>query len=121
MSSLPDSSDVKKNLTHKLILIIQRFGFYNENLNLEKLAGFSVSQLCRRRLLYLVKKNGMAPHLTHAKTIIKHGHVSVNNTIVTNPELLLTLDQENQLSWAIGSKYRTIISRFANKFDDFEE
>ena len=63
----------------------------------------------------------MAPHLSHAKAIIKHGHVSINNTVVTNPELLVTLDQENQISWSISSKYRTIISRFANKIDDFDE
>lgn len=88
---------------------LNRLALINENSQLDDILNLTIRDVLERRLQTQVLRQGLAKSMHHARQLIVHGHVVLDNHRVTSPSMLLYRGQEKQLAYASNSPYRNPI------------
>ena len=51
---------------------------------------------------------------------VEHGHVRIGPDLCKNPQLHVTREMEDHITWAEGSKIKRHVKDFKNEADDFD-
>jgi small subunit ribosomal protein S4 len=89
----------RKHLIDKLILL----GLLKPGEELEQILGFDTKNLLDRRLQTILVKKGLSRTANQARQFITHRHVTVNGKLMTSPNYLVTVQEEDQISFATAS------------------
>ncbi|HID20166.1 MAG TPA: 30S ribosomal protein S4 [Methanophagales archaeon] len=66
---------------------------------LEDVLALSIENILERRLQTRVYKKGLSNSLKHARQLIVHGHIAVNNRRVTVPSYIVSVDEERGIDY----------------------
>ena len=80
--------------------IIERandLGLIRENDGLEALLTLNITDILDRRIQSAVERKGYANSIQHARQLVTHGHIYINNERVDAPGYLLTQEEEQSL------------------------
>ncbi|UKZ75152.1 hypothetical protein TrVFT333_002826 [Trichoderma virens FT-333] len=80
----------------------------------------TVSAFARRRLPVVMTRLRMAETVQAATKLIEQGHVRVGVDEITDPAYLVTRNNEDFVTWAVGSKIKKNIMKYRDELDDFE-
>ncbi len=85
---------------------LNRLALIDENSQLDDILNLTIRDVLERRLQTQVLRQGLAKTMHHARQLIVHGHVVLDNHRVTSPSMLLYRDKEKQLRYAPNSPYQ---------------
>jgi len=96
----------KKDKEKEKILIekLARFGILKKNANLDDVLGLTVEDILNRRLQTIVFKKGLANTIKHARQLIVHGHITINNRKIVYPSYLVPKEEEDKIQTTIKLK-----------------
>ena len=86
---------------------LNRLALIDENSQLDDILNLTIRDVLERRLQTQVLRQGLAKTMHHARQLIVHGHVVLDNHRVTSPSMLLYRDQEKQLGYTPNSPYQS--------------
>jgi len=76
---------------------VNDLGLIRENAGLEALLTLNITDILDRRIQSTVERKGYADTANHARQLVVHGHIYVNNEKVDAPGYLLTQEEEQNL------------------------
>jgi small subunit ribosomal protein S4 len=85
----------KKQLNDRLMLL----GLLKPGENLETILGLDTKVLLNRRLQAIVYTKGLARSMSQSRQFIVHRHITINNRIVTSPNYLVNVQEEDQIGF----------------------
>ena len=91
----------------------------NKGTGIEGARKITVSRFLRRRLMVVLKTRKYVETLKESESLIRGGHIIVGNKMVKDPEMLISRNLEDYISWKEDSKIRQKIDRFKNNIDDY--
>ncbi len=103
----PQRSEVGKGLLDRLF----KLGLINKDASLDDILGLTSENVLERRLQTIVFNKGMAKTIYQARQFITHGHIAINGRRVTNPGYLVTRDEEDKITYAVGSPIKDIMEK----------
>ncbi|OIR57823.1 MAG: U3 snoRNP-associated protein Imp3 [Amphiamblys sp. WSBS2006] len=112
----PFKAEMTRNITNKLY----NAGLIDSRNSLEACAKVPVSVLCQRRLSAMLVALKMSETISHANTVIEHGHVCVGVSVVRDPSFHVQRGLEDSITWTNGSKIKKHIQKYENNVDDYE-
>ncbi|MFQ6050390.1 MAG: 30S ribosomal protein S4 [Candidatus Hydrothermarchaeota archaeon] len=101
---IEEREQIERDFLNKLI----RYGLLEEDSKLEDVLGLKLEDLLERRLQTLVHKKGLARTPKQSRQLIVHGHITVGDRKVTKPSYMVLRDEENLLSHAKDSPFKSI-------------
>lgn len=113
----PQRSEVGKSLLDRLF----KLGLVSKDSSLDDILGLTSENVLERRLQTIVFKKGMAKTIYQARQFITHGHIAINGRRVTNPGYLVSKDEEDKISYAIGSPVKDIMEKVLEKPEEGTE
>ncbi|TFG33291.1 30S ribosomal protein S4 [Candidatus Thorarchaeota archaeon] len=98
--ALPPSErqQTEKELVDKLV----RIGVL-EQPSLDHVLDLTLENVLDRRLQTLVFRKGMAASMHHARQLVSHGHIALDNARVTTPARLMTVGEEDRITYTMKS------------------
>ena len=69
--------------------------------------------------MVVLKTRKYVETLKESESLIRGGHIIVGNKMVKDPEMLISRNLEDYISWKEDSKIRQKIDRFKNNIDDY--
>jgi len=107
-------TDAKKliRFTHKqaeierihLLKKLRDLGLVPESAKLDNILSIDTKDLLNRRLQTLLYKRGFARSVDQSRQLITHGHILVNNKVITSPSYLVTLTEEGKIGYSSTSQ-----------------
>ncbi|MFW9844130.1 MAG: 30S ribosomal protein S4 [Candidatus Thorarchaeota archaeon] len=98
--ALPPS---ERQLSEKeLVDKLTRIGVLDEP-NLDHVLDLTLENVLERRLQTIVFRKGMAASMHHARQLVAHGHIALDNARVTTPARLLTVGEEDRIAYTSKS------------------
>ncbi|TFG32618.1 30S ribosomal protein S4 [Candidatus Thorarchaeota archaeon] len=99
--ALPPSerAQVEKELVTKLT----RIGILTTEPTLDSVLDLTLENLLERRLQTLVFRKGFAASMHHARQLVTHGHIALDQGRVTTPARLITIDESNRIAYTTKS------------------
>jgi len=82
-----------------ILASLKRKGILGESTNLEDVLELDVEHILDRRLQTCVHKKGLANSPKHARQLIVHGHIAVNDRRVTIPSYIVDRDVEREIDY----------------------
>ena len=93
--ALPE--DIRLEREKILLASLNRIGLVNENASLDDILSLTIENILERRLQSIVmRKYNLKPH--HARQLIVHKHVKINDRIVNIPGYIVKSNEENNIS-----------------------
>jgi len=92
---LPDELRIKEEEELKRYLI--KYGLANENSKVEDILSLTVENILDRRLQTVVYNLKLANSIYHARQLITHRKVIVNNQVIASPSYLVKIDEEKNI------------------------
>jgi len=89
----------ERNLLNKMHI----FGLVQRNASLDDVLGMKIEDILERRLQTLVYRNRMASSFFQARQLIVHGHIAVEDRIVSSPSFIVKREEENKIGYASSS------------------
>ena len=89
----------KKQLLDRLHIL----GLLNKGAQLEDVLTLTLKNIVERRLQTLVLKQGLARTVNQSRQFITHGHITVNNKVITSPSCLITIADEKNIAFVSSS------------------
>ncbi len=86
---------------------LQRLSLLKKHSTLDDVLNLTIRDVLERRLQTQVFRQGLAKSLHHARQLITHGHIMLDNHRVSSPGMLLKRGQEQTLKYSTGSPYRS--------------
>lgn len=83
----------------KIITKLQRLGIGKKDMLLEDILALTVRDFLDRRLQTVVLKRGLARTMKQSRQLITHGFVSINGKRVTIPSYMVTVEEEQTVSY----------------------
>ncbi|KAI1258626.1 U3 small nucleolar ribonucleoprotein IMP3 [Xylariaceae sp. FL1019] len=128
LSLLPPESAFRQKHEKLLLEKLHDMGILSSTSKLSNVEhGVTVSAMARRRLPVVLTRLRMAPTVQAATKMIEQGHVRVGRMSVlieaqciTDPAFFVTRNQEDLVTWTVGSKIKRNIMAYRQKLDDFE-
>ena len=101
MLALPPSEreQIEKELVDKLAKI----GILAEEPSLDHVLDLTLENILERRLQTIVFRKGMAASMHHARQLVAHGHIALDNARVTTPARLITIGEADRIAYATKS------------------
>ena len=84
---------------------LNRLALIDDNSQLDDILNLTIRDVLERRLQTQVLRQGLAKTMHHARQLIVHGHIILENHRVSSPGMLLYRGQEKQLKYATDSPY----------------
>ncbi|MEM2142481.1 MAG: 30S ribosomal protein S4 [Candidatus Thorarchaeota archaeon] len=88
----------------ELIDKLARLGILKGDRTLDGVLGLTLADLLERRLQTIVFRKGLASSAYHARQLVVHGHIALDNVRVMTPSRLIRVDEEDKIGYAPGSK-----------------
>ncbi|MFZ2070685.1 MAG: 30S ribosomal protein S4 [Halobacteriota archaeon] len=88
-----------KRKEEAILASLRRKGLLSAGTNLEDILELDVVDVLKRRLQTCVHKKGLATSLKHARQLIVHGHIAVNNRRVTVPSYIVNIEEERGIGY----------------------
>ena len=82
---------------------LQRLGLLSSSAQLDQILGLELKDILERRVQSLVFRKNLARSMKQARQFIVHRHVKVGDKEITSPSTLLSIEQENSLSFKDAS------------------
>ncbi|HDJ89125.1 MAG TPA: 30S ribosomal protein S4 [Thermoprotei archaeon] len=102
MGLLPEERERRERL---LVQRLYRLGLVPSlDVTIDDILRLTVSDVLDRRLQVFVYKKGFAKSLYHARQLIVHGHILVNDHRVTSPGYMVKREEENNIRLALQLK-----------------
>jgi small subunit ribosomal protein S4 len=76
---------------------LARLGLLKESASLDDVLALKTGDILNRRLQTVVYKKGLANTIKHARQLIVHGHVTVNEVKLTAPGYMVKADEEDSI------------------------
>ena len=120
LSKLPDSNPKKNERLRSVSKKLYELGAVKNVDNLEQLDKLTVSNICERKLPFVMKRIGLADQSV-AKNVglIKTGNVMLGGKVVTNERLLVPRAFEKYLQLTPNSKLRKTVKEYYDEKDDY--
>ena len=101
------ANKTEQNEKEKVLLLkkLSRLGIIDENADIEDVLGLSVQDVIERRLQSVVFRKGLARSMKQARQFITHEHILVNGKKITSPSYLVSVSEENSISFAVSSPF----------------
>ncbi len=93
----PSAHTIRKK--EEILASLKRRGMLDKTGKLEDVLALDVEHLLERRLQTQVYKKGLANSLKHARQLIVHGHIAVNNRRITIPSYIVSVDEEHGIDF----------------------
>jgi len=68
--------------------------------SLDQVLDLTLENVLERRLQTIVFRKGMAASMHHARQLVTHGHIALDNARVTTPARLMTVGEEDRIAYA---------------------
>jgi len=91
-----------------LIKKLSRMGLVSENANLDDVLDLTIEDFLKRRLQTIVQNQGLSKTPRQARQFIVHGHIAVNDNIVTVPSYLISLNEESFITYSKRSSFSNL-------------
>ena len=88
-----------------LLRSLHNKGLLHEESSLDDVLSITVEQMLSRRLQSVVYFKGLAPSMRSARTLIVHGHISIDDQRMTVPGYKILLSEEEELGYSPSSPY----------------
>jgi small subunit ribosomal protein S4 len=85
---------------------VNRLALIDKKSQLDDILNLTIRDILERRLQTQVVRQGLAKSMHHARQLIVHGHIALENHRVTSPGMLMHRGQEKKLAYAPDSPYR---------------
>ncbi len=99
--ALPPSE--RAHLEKELVDKLSRIGILSGELTLDSVLDLTLENLLERRLQTIVFRKGLAASMHHARQLVTHGHIGLNNSRVTTPARLITIAEEEHITYTTKS------------------
>ena len=100
------SHEVRHGKETELLNSLRRMGLVQEGATLDDVLNLTIETLLGRRLQSLVTKKGFAKTPYQARQVVVHGHITINDRIVSIPSYMVRRDEENMVSVRKDSSYK---------------
>ena len=100
---LEDTGTHQHKVANDILARMRRIGILPIDSSLDDILTVSVEVFLERRLQTQVLRKGLAKSVKEARQRIVHGHVAIAGKKVTIPSYLVTLEEESQLGFYMGS------------------
>ena len=103
------SSDLKRQIQgESLIRKLEKNGILKESENtLNHVLSLKVQDFLERRLQTFVFKHGLARSIHHARILVLHRHISVNQNLVNVPSFMVKIKSQKNVSYFSKSPFLT--------------
>ncbi len=92
----PDErSQREKELVAKLL----REGILRGDTSLDSILDLTLEDILERRLQTIVFRKGLACSMYHARQLVTHGHIAIDQARVTTPSRIITVDEEDRITY----------------------
>jgi small subunit ribosomal protein S4 len=91
-----------------LIKKLFHMGLVSENANLDDVLDLTIEDFLKRRLQTIVHNQGLSQTPRQARQFIVHGHIAVNDNIVTVPSYLISLEEESIITYSKRSPFSNL-------------
>jgi small subunit ribosomal protein S4 len=99
--ALPPSE--RAQLEKELIEKLSRINILSGDLTLDNVLNLTLENLLERRLQTIVFRKGLAASMHHARQLVTHGHIGLNNYRVTTPARFITAAEEEHITYTTKS------------------
>jgi small subunit ribosomal protein S4 len=97
---LAHDPEVRKQREEELLSRLIRLGMLSKGGDLDSVLALEVRTVLNRRLQTIVHRKGLATTPYQARQFIVHRHIAIDNGIVTSPGRLITIIEEEAISYA---------------------
>ncbi|MFW9890355.1 MAG: 30S ribosomal protein S4 [Candidatus Thorarchaeota archaeon] len=97
------TAEERATLESDLIGKLVRLGALTGEQTLDSVLDLTLENLLERRLQTLVFRKGMASSTHHARQLVIHGHIALDQAKVTTPSRLITVAEEDRISYTTKS------------------
>jgi small subunit ribosomal protein S4 len=98
--ALPPSERQKSE--QELVNKLHRIGVLEEA-SLDHVLDLTLENVLERRLQTIVFRKGLAASMHHARQLVAHGHIALDNARVTTPARLITIGEEDRIAYTTKS------------------
>jgi small subunit ribosomal protein S4 len=99
--ALPPSERAREE--KELIDKLSRIGILSGDLTLDNVLNLTLENLLERRLQTLVFRKGLAASMHHARQLVVHGHIGLNNQRVMTPARFITTAEQEHITYTTKS------------------
>jgi small subunit ribosomal protein S4 len=99
--ALPPSERAREE--KELIDKLSRIGILSGDLTLDNVLNLTLENLLERRLQTLVFRRGLAASMHHARQLVVHGHIGLNNQRVRTPARFITTAEQEHITYTTKS------------------
>jgi small subunit ribosomal protein S4 len=99
--ALPPSERAREE--KELIDKLSRIGILSGDLTLDNVLNLTLENLLERRLQTIVFRKGLAASMHHARQLVVHGHIGLNNHRVMTPARFITTAEQEHITYTTKS------------------
>ncbi|MHA2357526.1 MAG: 30S ribosomal protein S4 [Candidatus Heimdallarchaeaceae archaeon] len=92
--------DIRTQRENELLSRLSRFGMLQKGSDLDSVLALDVRTVLDRRLQTIVFRKGLASSPYQARQFIAHRHIAINGGVVTSPGMMVTVKDEEELTYA---------------------
>jgi len=89
----------------KILDRLQKLGLATKTSNLDEILGLTLKNIMERRLQTVLVRKFIASSMNQARQFITHKHVAVNGKKITSPSYLVSVIEENSISFSSNSPF----------------
>ena len=97
------TSEQEKTEEEALLKKVRSYKLISENENADKILSLGLEDIMARRLQTIVFTKQLARSVKQARQFITHGHITINDQIITSPSYLVTEDEEAHVKFKPSS------------------
>lgn len=98
--------EVRHGKETELLNSLRRTGLAQEGAPLDDVLNLTIETLLGRRLQSIVVRKGFAKTSYQARQVVVHGHITINDRIVSIPSYMVRRDEESTISVRKDSSYK---------------
>ena len=103
--------EVRKEKEPVLINSLSKIGLVDKNSTLDAVLNLQVTDLLSRRLQTIVQKKLYFKTPYHARQAIVHGHIMIDDRIITIPSYIVKVDEESMIHLIPESSFNQTLSK----------
>ena len=103
--------EVRKEKEPVLINSLSKIGLVDKNSTLDAVLNLQVNDLLSRRLQTIVQKKLYFKTPYHARQAIVHGHIMIDDRIITIPSYIVKVDEESKIHLIPESSFNQTLSK----------
>ena len=105
------TQEVRKEKEPVLINSLSKIGLVDKNSTLDAVLNLQVNDLLSRRLQTIVQKKLYFKTPYHARQAIVHGHIMIDDRIITIPSYIVKVDEESMIHLIPESSFNQTLSK----------